>query len=122
MGGAIALVKEGDSITIDADKRLLQLNVPEAELKKRRAAWKQPKPRYTTGVMAKYAHQVSSAEFGAVTDRFEGNGSAGAAAAHRATARPKPRPAKRTAGKRTAGKRTVTKRVVRKVRKTGRGR
>ena len=69
VGGTIALVREGDSITIDAKKRLLQLNVPEAEIQKRRAAWKAPAPRYTRGVLAKYAKLVSSASFGAVTDR-----------------------------------------------------
>lgn len=68
VGGAIALIKEGDSITIDAHKLLLQLNVPEAELAKRRAAWQPPKPRYTRGVLAKYAKLVSSARLGAVTD------------------------------------------------------
>jgi dihydroxy-acid dehydratase len=68
VGGAIALIKEGDSITIDAHKLLLQLNVPEAELAKRRAAWQPPKPRYTRGVLAKYAKLVSSASQGAVTD------------------------------------------------------
>jgi dihydroxy-acid dehydratase len=66
-GGAIALVKEGDSITIDAHKRLIQLNVPDAELAKRRAEWKQPAPRYTTGVLGKYAKLVHSASEGAVT-------------------------------------------------------
>jgi dihydroxy-acid dehydratase len=69
VGGTIALVREGDSITIDAKKRVLQLNLPDAEIAKRRAAWKQPAPRYTAGVMAKYAKLVSSATFGAVTDR-----------------------------------------------------
>ena len=68
VGGNIALVQEGDSITIDADARLLQLNVSEAELAKRRAAWKPPAPRYTRGVLAKYAKQVSSSSVGAVTD------------------------------------------------------
>jgi dihydroxy-acid dehydratase len=68
VGGLIALVHEGDSITIDADKRLLQLNVPEAEIARRRAAWQPPKPRYTRGVLAKYAADVSSASVGAVTD------------------------------------------------------
>jgi len=68
VGGAIALVQEGDSITIDADTRLLQLNVPEAELLKRRTAWKPPQPRYTKGVLAKYAKLVSSSSVGAVTD------------------------------------------------------
>ncbi|HJU27556.1 MAG TPA: dihydroxy-acid dehydratase, partial [Candidatus Binataceae bacterium] len=67
-GGLIALVHEGDSITIDADKRLLQLNVPEEEIARRRAAWTPPKPRYTRGVLAKYAAQVSSSSVGAVTD------------------------------------------------------
>jgi dihydroxy-acid dehydratase len=72
VGGPIALVKEGDAITIDADKRLLQLNVSEEELAKRGAQWKQPTPRYTRGVMAKYVKLVSTASVGAVTDRFEG--------------------------------------------------
>src|SRR5690348_11646490 len=67
-GGPIAFIKEGDSITIDAHKRLLQLNVPEAELAKRKAAWKQPAPRYTTGVLGKYAKLVSTSSVGAVTD------------------------------------------------------
>jgi dihydroxy-acid dehydratase len=67
-GGLIALVKEGDSITIDAHKLLLQLNVPEAEIAKRRASWKQPAPRYTTGVLGKYAKLVGTASRGAVTD------------------------------------------------------
>ncbi|HEU0196204.1 MAG TPA: dihydroxy-acid dehydratase [Nevskiaceae bacterium] len=68
VGGTIALVHEGDSITIDADKRLLQLNVPEAEIAKRRAAWKQPAPRYTRGVMGKYLRLVGTSSKGAVTD------------------------------------------------------
>jgi dihydroxy-acid dehydratase len=68
VGGTIALVHEGDSITIDAEKRLLQLNVSDEELAKRKAQWKQPAPRYTRGVMAKYAKLVSTASKGAVTD------------------------------------------------------
>jgi dihydroxy-acid dehydratase len=68
VGGLIALVHEGDSITIDAHKRLLQLNVPENEIARRRAAWTPPKPRYTRGVLAKYASQVSTSSLGAVTD------------------------------------------------------
>ncbi|HVN90184.1 MAG TPA: dihydroxy-acid dehydratase [Candidatus Binataceae bacterium] len=68
VGGLIALVHEGDSITIDADKRLLQLNVPDEEITRRRAAWTPPKPRYTRGVLAKYAAQVSTSSLGAVTD------------------------------------------------------
>ncbi len=69
VGGAIALVKNGDTITIDAEKRVLTLEIPAAELKKRRKAWKAPKPRYTRGVLAKYAHLVTSATYGAVTDQ-----------------------------------------------------
>ncbi len=68
VGGTIALVKEGDSITIDAHKLLIQLNVPDEELKKRRTQWKQPKPRFTRGLLAKYTHLVSTASIGAVTD------------------------------------------------------
>jgi dihydroxy-acid dehydratase len=68
VGGPIALVQEGDSISIDAHKRLIQLNVPEAELAKRRAAWKQPAPRYTRGLFAKYMKLVSTASKGAITD------------------------------------------------------
>ncbi len=68
VGGTIALVKEGDPITIDAENRLLQLDVPEDEIARRRAAWKAPAPRYTTGVLAKYAKLVSSSSVGAVTD------------------------------------------------------
>jgi dihydroxy-acid dehydratase len=67
-GGTIALVQEGDRITIDADRRLLQLEIPETELSRRRAAWKPPTPRYTAGVLYKYAKLVSSASVGAVTD------------------------------------------------------
>ncbi|MHA6822122.1 dihydroxy-acid dehydratase [Ralstonia pseudosolanacearum] len=67
VGGTIALVQEGDSITIDAHQRLLQLNVPEDELARRRAAWKQPAPRYTRGVLAKFAQLTSTASKGAVT-------------------------------------------------------
>jgi dihydroxy-acid dehydratase len=68
VGGAIALVQEGDMITIDAPARLLQLNVSDEELEQRRANWQPPKPRYTTGVLAKYAKLVSSSSVGAVTD------------------------------------------------------
>jgi dihydroxy-acid dehydratase len=67
-GGPIALVKEGDSITIDADKLLIQLNVPARELAARKKQWKQPKPRYTRGALAKFARLVSTASKGAVTD------------------------------------------------------
>jgi dihydroxy-acid dehydratase len=68
VGGTIALVEEGDSITINAPARLLQLNVPEEELARRRANWVPPKPRYTSGVLAKYATLVSTSSLGAVTD------------------------------------------------------
>ncbi len=69
-GGTIALVHEGDSITIDAHKLLLQLHVDDAELARRRAAWRQPAPRYTRGVLAKFAKNACSASGGAVLDRF----------------------------------------------------
>lgn len=68
VGGTIALVKEGDSITIDAEKKLLQLNVSEEELTRRRAVWNPPQPRYTRGILGKYAKLVSSSSIGAVTD------------------------------------------------------
>jgi len=68
VGGTIALVKEGDSITIDTGKRLLQLNVPAKEIAARRRKWRAPKPRYSRGLMAKYTKLVSSASKGAVTD------------------------------------------------------
>ncbi len=68
VGGVIALINEGDSVTIDAHQLLIQLNVDEAEIAKRRAAWVQPKPRYTRGLLAKYASLASSASKGAVTD------------------------------------------------------
>ncbi len=70
VGGTIALVQEGDSITIDAERRLLQLNVADAELARRRAAWRPRPTRYPAGVLAKYARLVSSASLGAVTDLF----------------------------------------------------
>jgi dihydroxy-acid dehydratase len=67
-GGTIALVHEGDQVTIDAERRLLQLEVPEAVLAQRRQAWRPPNPRYLAGVLYKYAKLVSSASVGAVTD------------------------------------------------------
>ena len=67
-GGTIALVKEGDSVTISAEKLLVQLNVPEKEIAARRAKWKQPAPRYTRGLLAKYMRLVSTASIGAITD------------------------------------------------------
>jgi dihydroxy-acid dehydratase len=70
-GGNIALVQEGDSITIDAHRLLLQLNVDDAELARRRKLWVQPAPRYTRGVLAKFAHNAASASFGAVLDKFD---------------------------------------------------
>ena len=68
VGGPIGLVRDGDFITIDAPARLLQLDVDDAELARRRATWKTPEPRYTRGVLSKYAKLVSSASRGAVTD------------------------------------------------------
>jgi dihydroxy-acid dehydratase len=68
VGGAIALVQEGDSITIDADANLLQLNISDDELDTRKKHWQPPQPRYTRGVLAKYAKLVSSSSLGAVTD------------------------------------------------------
>ena len=70
-GGTIALVHEGDSITIDARTLVLKLNVSDAEIATRRATWKAPAPRYTRGVLAKFAKNASSASSGAVLDRFE---------------------------------------------------
>ena len=71
VGGTIALVKEGDSITIDATQRLLQLNVSDEELARRRAAWQPPALRYKRGVLAKYAKLVSTASRGAITDSLD---------------------------------------------------
>ena len=68
VGGPIALIEEGDSITIDAHKLLIQLNIPEDELARRRAAWTKPAPRYSRGVLAKFAALASTASRGAVTD------------------------------------------------------
>jgi dihydroxy-acid dehydratase len=67
-GGLIGLVEEGDTITIDAHQRLLQLNVADAEIARRRALWKQPAPRYTRGVLAKFSRNATSASRGAVLD------------------------------------------------------
>jgi dihydroxy-acid dehydratase len=69
-GGTIALVEEGDPITIDAGSLTLSVNVPDAELARRRAAWRRPPPRHTRGVLAKFARNASSASTGAVLDRF----------------------------------------------------
>jgi dihydroxy-acid dehydratase len=68
-GGPLALVKNGDRIVIDAVKRRLTLDVKDKELARRRKKWRRPKPRYKRGVLAKYAHTVTSASLGAVTDR-----------------------------------------------------
>ena len=70
-GGAIALVQEGDRITIDAHRLVLELEVPDDELTRRRSVWRKPAPRYTRGVLAKFAFNASSASAGAVLDRFE---------------------------------------------------
>ncbi len=71
VGGTIGLVQEGDSITVDANQLLIQLNVPDEEINRRRAAWVKPEPRYRTGVLGKYARLVSSSSKGAVTDQAE---------------------------------------------------
>ncbi len=71
VGGTIALVHEGDSITIDAHRQLIQLNVDDAELARRRAAWRAPAPRYSRGLLAKYTRLVSTASKGAITDGGE---------------------------------------------------
>ncbi|WP_144640749.1 dihydroxy-acid dehydratase [Bordetella genomosp. 13] len=71
VGGAIALIREGDSVTIDAHKLLLQLDVGDEELAERRRQWVAPKPRYTRGVLAKFGRLASSASLGAVTDAFD---------------------------------------------------
>jgi dihydroxy-acid dehydratase len=70
-GGAIALVEEGDAITIDARRLLLQVNVSDEELARRRSAWKAPSPRYMRGVLAKFAFNAASASKGAVLDSFD---------------------------------------------------
>ena len=74
VGGPIAFVQEGDSITIDADRLLIQLNVDDAEIARRKAAWTAPPLRFNRGLMGKFTRQVSSASKGAVTDRFDGPG------------------------------------------------
>jgi dihydroxy-acid dehydratase len=68
VGGLIALARQGDSITIDADRKVVQLNITDEEITRRRAAWTPPPARYTRGVLAKYAAQVSTSSLGAVTD------------------------------------------------------
>jgi len=69
VGGTIGLVKEGDSITVDAEKLLIQLNVESEELEKRRSSWVKPKPKYTTGILGKYSRLVTSSSQGALTDQ-----------------------------------------------------
>ena len=71
VGGNIALVEDGDEITIDAHKLLIEVNLSNEELERRRAKWKQPKPRFKRGLLAKYAHLVSTASKGAVTDNLD---------------------------------------------------
>ena len=71
VGGNIALVEEGDTITIDAHKQSIELHVSDDELAKRRAKWKQPAPRFRRGLLAKYAHLVSTSSKGAITDGFD---------------------------------------------------
>jgi dihydroxy-acid dehydratase len=68
-GGVIAVIKNGDTITIDAKKREINLLVPQSEIRKRLSAWRRPKPKVRQGALAKYAKLVSSASEGAVTDK-----------------------------------------------------
>jgi dihydroxy-acid dehydratase len=68
VGGPIGLIRDGDAVTIDAERRLLAVELSDQELDRRRAQWRPPRPRYTAGVLFKYARQVSSASLGAVTD------------------------------------------------------
>lgn len=68
LGGPLAVVKNGDPISIDATNRVLTLGIPQADIDKRLAKWKVPAPKYTRGVLAKYARSVKSASLGAVTD------------------------------------------------------
>ena len=68
VGGPVAWVKNGDPISIDSEKRTIDLGISAAEFKRRKAAWKKPAPKETRGVLAKYAREVGSASFGAVTD------------------------------------------------------
>ena len=68
VGGPIALVRNGDPVVLDAESRRIDLGISAAEFRRRRAAWKPPQPRETRGVLAKYAREVGSASFGAVTD------------------------------------------------------
>ena len=67
-GGPLAIVKNGDTITIDAGKRVIDLDIPHAEILARLKNWRRPKPRYRRGVLAKYAAHVTTASLGAVTD------------------------------------------------------
>src|SRR5436190_19497647 len=69
-GGPIALVRDGDSVIIDAEKRVVDLVVPEDEIARRRAKWTRPEPRFARGTLAKYAALVSDASHGCVTDKF----------------------------------------------------
>jgi dihydroxy-acid dehydratase len=68
VGGPLALLEEGDLVTIDAERRVLEADIRKDELQRRRTQWAQPQPRYTRGVLHKYASHVSSASLGAVTD------------------------------------------------------
>jgi dihydroxy-acid dehydratase len=68
VGGLLAIVKDGDPIAIDAQRREINLNISKEEIKKRLSRWRPPKPRYTRGVLSKYMQSVNSASLGAVTD------------------------------------------------------
>jgi dihydroxy-acid dehydratase len=72
-GGTLAIVEDGDEITIDAEKAEISLHVAEAEIQSRLARWTRPAPRYTRGVLAKFAKLTASASEGAVTDKHLGD-------------------------------------------------
>lgn len=71
VGGPLAIVENGDRITIDAERNEITLHVEDADIATRLTSWQQPAPRYTRGVLAKFARSVRSASEGAVTDRFD---------------------------------------------------
>jgi dihydroxy-acid dehydratase len=71
VGGPLALLQTGDMVELDVPARRIHMAVDDAELARRRAAWRKPAPRYTRGVLAKFANHSSSASFGAVLDKFE---------------------------------------------------
>jgi dihydroxy-acid dehydratase len=118
-GGLIALVEEGDSITISAERRLLQLNVNEKTIAARRAKWKQPAPRYTKGLLGKYFRLVSTASKGAITDGAPSSAVAPSQKARAVAAARKKPAAKVKAAKKKVGKASGTKAKTAKTRASG---